>query len=470
MNNSSPIWQWSACELAAAIKNKEVSCREAVESCIQRMVVVNPHLNAVVIDLSDQALVMADAADAAVKAGGKLGPLHGVPVTVKVNTDVKGQPNSNGVPALAGNIAPDDAPVTLNMMNAGAIIIGITNTPEFSFRIVTENPLFGLTRNPWHDDFTCGGSSGGAAVSVASGICPIGQGNDIGGSLRLPSFCCGVSTIRPTLGRVPSYNPSQVEERSISAQLLSVQGPIAREVQDVRLALSVMSQQSPSDPWWVPAPMIGPVIEKPIRVAVCRKPCGLDLHPVVADAIEQSARFLSEAGYDICEVEAPYSEELSHLWMSLMLTEIKHFQEKIIQQIGSKDINGFFQSLNAHTRILDIEGYMKGLSRRTTLLREWLQFLETYPLVLSPLATLPAYGLNEDLAGEERVGELLSTLYTQFSINLLGLPAAVSPIGLNEGVPYGVQIVGSRYREDLCLDAAEAIEKRVGILPRQLWP
>ena len=161
MKKDNPLWQWSACDLAAAIRDGEISCREAVSSVIERMQEKYPDLNAVVIDLSEQALAQAQKADDMVRSGVQLGPLHGVPMTIKVNVDVKGQPNSNGLKALENFIAPDDSPVVRNVRKAGAIIIGMTNTPEFSMRMMTDNPLYGLTRNPWNAEFTCGGSSGG---------------------------------------------------------------------------------------------------------------------------------------------------------------------------------------------------------------------------------------------------------------------------------------------------------------------
>jgi amidase len=469
MTSSKPLWQWSACDLATAIKRRDISCEETVAASLDRMNEVNPHLNAIVISLAEEARAEATSADAAVKAGKEIGPLHGVPVTIKVNVDIKGKPNSNGVPALAENIAPEDSPVVHNLKKAGAIIIGITNTPEFSFRMVTDNPLFGLTRNPWHDDFTCGGSSGGAASATAAGISPIAHGNDIGGSLRIPAFCCGVPTIRPTQGRVPAYNPSQLEDRSISAQLMSVQGPIAREVRDVRLALSAMAQFSPYDPWWVPAPMEGPPIDTPVRVAVTRSLPNTDIDPVISQAIDKAAGYLADAGYQVEEVSAPFTEELFQLWISLLISETKQLQGAVMQEMASDDFNHLFENLYAHTKFLDLDGYMRGLAKRTSLLREWLLFLEKYPLVLAPLLLSPKYPIGFDICSVEETGKMLRTLFGSCSVNALGLPAVTAPIDLHEGVPHGVQIIGQKYREDLCLDAAEEIEKRVGILPRQLW-
>jgi amidase len=429
----------------------------------------NPDLNAVVIDLSDQAMAQAQKADDMVQSGGQLGPLHGVPMTVKVNVDVKGQPNTNGLKALANFIAPDDAAVVRNLKKAGAIIFGITNTPEFSMRMMTDNPLYGLTKNPWHSDFTCGGSSGGAASSVCAGIGPIAHGNDIGGSLRIPAFCCGVSTIRPTLGRVPAYNPSQVDERSMAAQLFSVQGPIAREVRDVRLTLAAMARRDVRDPWWVPAPLNGPALVNPIKVAVTKSPAGNTPHPVIAEAIDSAAKYLAGAGYVVEAVEAPFSEELSELWKSLIFSEMRLLLGQSISDYGSDAIQTFLNDCYETTRFLDNKGYMRALMARTRILRKWLLFLEDYPLVLAPLLLKPSFKVDEDLVGGEKGVELMSALEPSFSINALGLPSAAVPMGLHGGVPYGLQVVGQRFREDMCLDAAEIIERQVGILVKQLW-
>src|SRR5271166_6963304 len=246
-----PIWQWSAVETAAAIRDGLVTSEAVVQAHIDRMHAVNPALNAVVVDLGAQAIAAARAADRAKASGAALGKLYGVPVTVKVNIDVEGQANSNGVVAFKDNIAPGDSPVTANLKKSGAIIIGMTNTPEFSMRGFTDNKLHGMTKNPWDSAITCGGSSGGAGASMAAGIGAIAHGNDIGGSLRWPAYCNGIATIKPTQGRIPAFNPSAAAERPLMAQFMSAQGPLAREVRDVRLGLEVMSQRDMRDPWWV---------------------------------------------------------------------------------------------------------------------------------------------------------------------------------------------------------------------------
>ena len=211
------LWQLSACEAAQGIRDKRFTSEALVESVTQRMAAHNPRLNAVVLDLTEEALIQARVADACVKAQEATGPLHGVPVTIKSNIDVKGQPTPNGLPAFADLIAPDDSPVVTNLKRAGAIIVGRTNTPELSMRLTTDNPLHGRTYNPWDDQASPGGSSGGASSAGAAGFGPIHHGNDIGGSLRCPAFNCGLSTVKPTFGRVPTYMPSAPEERGMLA-------------------------------------------------------------------------------------------------------------------------------------------------------------------------------------------------------------------------------------------------------------
>jgi amidase len=424
----------------------------------------------VVIDLSDAALKQAAQADAARARGEALGPLHGVPVTIKINIDVEGQANSNGIPALKDNIAPGDSPVTANLRKAGAIILGLTNTPEFSMRGFTDNPLHGQTLNPWDPAITCGGSSGGAGASVALGIGAIAHGNDIGGSLRWPAFCNGVATIKPTQGRIPAYNPSAAAERPLMAQFMSAQGPLARSVADVRLGLEVMSQRDPRDPWWVPAPLEGPKPPAPIRVALAKLPADMRPDPAVMALVRQAADHLADAGYAVEEVEVPDLDGTWQLWADLLLTELVVLQKAQMWEVGSDRFKTALEGFIGLGTALDQEGYMKGIAQRSRVIRNWLAFLETYPVLLTPLSIAPVPGKDADLGGPAQVRKLFHhDLRFMGAMNLLGLPAAVVPVGLAGGAPAGVQLVASRYREDLCLDAAAAIEARTGTLLGQLW-
>ena len=249
----SELWRKGAVELAAMIRDREVSSREVVQAHLDRIEAVNPHLNAIVRLLADQALAAADAADRAVADGARLGPLHGVPFTVKENIDLAGTPTTQAIPALAEAVAPVDAPQVERLRAAGAIPLGRTNLPDFGLRVHTDSCLHGLTRNPWNPQRTAGGSSGGEAAALATGMSPFGLGNDLGGSLRNPAHCCGVASIKPSTGAVPAATVIPPEDYNISFQLMAVEGVLARRVADVRAAFTVIAGQHPRDPLSVPA-------------------------------------------------------------------------------------------------------------------------------------------------------------------------------------------------------------------------
>jgi amidase len=465
---SSDIWRWSAVETAEAIRSRKVSAQAVVAAHRARMAKVNPGINGVVVDLGEAALDAAKAADDAQARGAELGPLHGVPVTVKINIDLEGQANSNGVPGLAHMIAPGDSPVVANFRAAGAVILGMTNTPEFSLRAFTDNPLHGQTYNPWDPAITCGGSSGGGAASTAAGIGCVAHGNDIGGSLRWPAACNGVNTIKPTLGRIPAFNPSAPAERPPMAQLMSVQGPLCRTVADTRLALHALSRRDVRDPWWVPAPLEGPPV--PRRVAKAVIPSDMDCDAGVLALVDQAARHLADAGYEVVEAEVPDISGTWRLWCDLISTEIATVQVGQMRELGSPPFNRALDGILHMATILDAEGYMKAVASRARRLRDWLAFLETYPVILAPVSVQPTPAFDADLKGDAAVKKIFwNDLRFVGAISVLGLPVAVTPAGLLDGRPVGVQLIGSRYREDVCLEAAAAIEAQVGPLGPRLW-
>ncbi len=467
---SAPIWQWTAVQTAAAIRGGAISAEEAVKAAIERMNAVNPRLNAVVVDLSAEALKAAKAADRARAKGADLPPMHGVPITIKENVDYQGRPNPNGVPALMSQIAPSDSPVVRNLKKAGAIVIGLTNTPEFSFRAFTDNPLHGLTLNPWDEAITCGGSSGGAGAAVAAGIGTMGHGNDIGGSLRWPAHCNGIVTIKPTQGRIPAYNESAPAERPMLAHLMSAQGPLTRTVADARLALAAMSQRDPRDPWWVPAPLEGPKPRGPIKVALAKIPSDMKVDVSVRAALTQAADDLQKSGYRVEEVEVPDISGVWRTWADVLTTEVVALQEAGMMAVTSDDFKIAWAGMRKGANILDREGFMRATADRNAHIRRWQMFFEDYPVILAPTTVQPTPGPREDTISEDRVLEFFRDEIRFISaINLLGLPGAVVPVSINKGRPIGVQLIAGRYREDLALAAAEAIEKRAGMLVRHLW-
>ena len=467
---NAPIWQWTAVQTAAAIRNGAISAEEAVKAHVERMHAVNPKLNAVVVDLSAEAIKAARAADRARAKGADLPPLHGVPITIKENVDYEGRPNPNGVPALMSLVAPSDSPVVRNLKKAGAIVIGLTNTPEFSFRAFTDNPLHGLTLNPWDEAITCGGSSGGAGAAVAAGIGTIGHGNDIGGSLRWPAHCNGVVTIKPTQGRIPAYNESATSERPMLAHLMSAQGPLTRSVADARLALAAMSQRDPRDPWWAPAPLEGPKPKGPIKVALAKIPDDMKVDVSVRAALTQAADDLQKSGYRVEEVEVPDINGVWRTWADIITTEVVALQEAGMLAVTSDDFKIAWAGMRKGANILDRDGFMRATADRNAHIRRWQMFFETYPVILAPTTVQPTPGPREDTISEDRVFKFFHDEIRFISaINVLGLPGAVVPVTVHKGKPIGVQLIAGRYREDLALAAAEAIEKRAGMLVRHLW-
>jgi len=463
------LWQKSAVELAAGVRGRAFSCAEVMASVVGRIRALNPALNAIVTDLTEQATVEAAAADRTLAALSEPPPLFGVPITIKVNIDQEGQATTNGLPALANFMAPADSPVVRNLRRAGAIIVGRTNTPEVSMRATTSNPLHGRTSNPWHPEASPGGSSGGAGASAAAGFGPIHHGNDIGGSLRFPAFANGVVTVKPTQGRIPAFNPSATVERGLLAQLTSVQGAIARSVADVRLATRAMAAGDPRDPWWVPAPFEGEPLAKPIRIAVTRNSHGYPIHAGIVRLIDRAAEYLKDAGYEVVEVEPPSITEPARGWFAVLLTELKATLGPLIDQYGSEELRRIFGWYYEIGKLLDGDAYRVGMADRTRMMRAWNVFLDAYPLVLTPFLMRSTYPWNYDAQGLAQTKDLFDSAMYSYGINYLGLPAGVVPVDLVEDLPAGVQLVGRRYREDLILDAMATIEERAGSLVSRLW-
>lgn len=453
-----PLWRWQAVDLARAIRTRQISSRDAVLSCLERAHAVNPRLNALVQILDESALAAADEADKAVKRGDVLGSLHGVPVTTKVNVDQTGLATTNGIVALKDNIAKSDSPVVANLRKAGAVLFGRSNTPAFSMRWFTDNALHGQTLNPWSAGHTPGGSSGGASSAVASGMGPIAHGNDLAGSVRYPAYCTGIYGLRPSFGRVPAFLPSAPQERPLSPQLMSVQGPLARSVADIRIALQAMSQSDPRDPWWVPAPLDWPQRTGPIKVALSLD-CGeVKPAPEVVAAVRQAGQWLSEAGYVVEEVKTPSVAEAMDLWDLISRNENMLFIKPMIDSMGDEGIKRSFAAQFGGLPLLDMESHLRAMARRSTLIREWTLFMQDWPLVLGPMsAELPfAQGMDtETVEGSQRV---LRAQGPSFSLPVIGFPAISAPMGLVNGLPNGVQIMGARFREDMVMDAAGVLE------------
>ncbi len=457
-----PLWQWSATSLAKAIRDKRLSSQDVIQAHLDRIEAVNHKVNAVTIVLAEDALRTASEADKKISAGEKVGPLHGVPITIKENFDLVGSATTHGIVDLKDSMPETDAPVVAHLKQAGAIPIGRTNLPDFGLRWHTDNDLRGATLNPWDPSRTPGGSSGGEAVAIATGMSPLGVGNDMGGSLRYPAQCCGITAVRPSLGRVSRIATSIFPDPPLFyEQIASVNGPMARHVQDLRLALDVMSQADPRDPWWTPAPRLGSALPGPIKVALTTNPGGNAGDPVVAEGVRKAADILANAGYVVEEVDPPLVGESAQAVQQIADMEIESYLPGMLPMI-SADAKTFLEGLVGDTTP-DLPTFMKAIAKRYGIAQEWGLFMDRYLFVLGPISTLQPFEVGYDLQGPEQLKRIERSIELTEICNLLGLPSVAVPVGVAAGLPQGVQLIGPRFHEDLCFDAAEIIERQQGL-------
>ena len=447
----------SAAEVAAGVGSRDLSAVEVVEAHLHRISALNGRLNAIT-RVNDEALTEAEAVDQAIADGRRL-PLAGVPVTIKDNVDVAGQSTPNGVAALAEAIAPSDAPLVERLREAGAVVIGRTNTPEFSWRWHTDNPLFGATVNPWDAVLTPGGSSGGAAAALAAGIGCLAQGNDAGGSLRWPANCTGLSTIRPTIGRIAGNNATAPGERPLGIELAAVQGPIARSVADARLMLDVMAAEAWRDPSWVPAERLSGHRK---RVGWCLG-AGAEPHPEVVSAVELACEVLASSGWTVQPVTVPDLEASARDWATLINTDFHMTNRAAMVELGSPAIGAMLDVFDLVGPAVDIAGLYGVLARRAGQLREWQRLLTAeVDVVVLPVSMEPAWPAGDDATSRSRLEDIFAANTPLVAFNFLGLPVAAQPTGVVGRRPNGVQIVARRFAEDVALDAAAAIEATLG--------
>ena len=461
------ILDMDATELATAIASRKISSREAVEAHLRRLDAVNPQINAVVDVMREEALAAADAVDAGLARGESQGPLAGAPVTIKLNVDVAGRVSSLGLIALKDRIAETDSPAFANLRKAGAVAIGRTNIPDFSLRWHTDNALHGPTLNPCNPSLTVGGSSGGAAAAAAAGIGALAHGNDVAGSLRLPASACGVYGFKPTPGALPRYNASSPVEPSLAIQIGATEGVIARSSRDLRLGLAVLAATDARDPLARRAPPSDSADSRPCRVALFTGGAELGTAPEIVALVRRAAAWLEAEGYVVEERALPHLAELGELWMSILHAEVAGPARESMNAMASEGFRRSFTDTAACLPILDAEGYQEAWRRRHAILRAWSLFFEDFPIVLTPTSCQPTFDADHDTKGLETMREILRAYAPLAAIAGAGLPAISAPLGLAAGAPAGVQIVAGAFRDEACLVAAAALERRLGpTLPR----
>jgi amidase len=347
--------------------------------------------------------------------------------------------------------------VVANLRAAGAIPVARTNMPDMALRWHTDSGLIGPTINPWDAALTPGGSSGGEAVALATGMSLLGVGSDLGGSLRWPSQCAGTVALRPTHGRVPDAS-----ERAPGLRLLDVLGPVARRVEDLRLAFSVMAAPDPRDPWSVPVPPDhAPAAGRAVHVLTDM--AGVEYEPAVRDGLARAAGALADAGYRLVDGAPPglADERSTENWAGLMAADARRAWPEL-RPLVSPDGEGFMDLMFDRVPPVDQAGYAGLFVARDQLARSWSEYQLRTPLVLAPVYAGPVFAPGADLDGPASAERIVGALRATLVVNLLGLPSVAVPAGLRGGHPMGVQVIGPRFGDELCLRAAEAIEAATG--------
>lgn len=454
----SDLWRLQASELARLIQKRKVSAREAAQSALGRLEAVNPIIHAIVEHRPDEVLARADDIDRALARGEVVGPLAGVPVTVKINIDQAGFATTNGTKLQKDLIAKVSSPAVSNLEKAGAVLLGRSNSPTFALRWFTSNSLHGKTINPRNPSLTPGGSSGGGAAAVTAGIGHVALGTDIGGSVRYPAYACGVHGLRPSFGRVPAFNASS-PERAIGAQLMSAAGPMARSIDDLGLSLAALAAPDLRDPWHVAMPLIG--ADVPLRAALCLRPGGMAITPEVERGLIDAAGRLTDAGWTIETIDdTPPMVEAGQLQERLWLGDGFDALAQAVAQDGDPGAAAVIAAVRAKVESMPPDVVKTSLVRRTTITRQWREFLSQYAVLLVPVSSETPFPDDLDRQSQAGFDRVWDAQLTMRALPAMGLPALAMTTDIVDGAPIGVQIVAAHFREDLCLRAAKAIEER----------
>ena len=454
-------------EIAASISSKQISPLDLVESHLRRIESLQPILNAFVYLDADAARAQARAAEAAVSQNHRLGPLHGVPLTIKSCIDVAGWPCPAGSLLHKVYVPRSDAPLVSRLKAAGAILLGNTNTPEFLMAYETNNLLTGKTCNPWNLAYSSGGSSGGEAAAIAAGCSMGGVGSDGGGSIRVPAHFCGICGLKPTPGRIPStgHFPSGAG----AFGWIGVVGPMARTVADVRALFEVMAGPDAGDAHSAPVPFRS-YSEKELRatrIGLLQSPAIGNATPETRAAIDRAAKLLSDAGLSIEPLELAGLDRVLELWWFFFGPVIAHLlntnlagRESQLSPPLSPMLREYLSNATPREP-LSLDKFIQACAERDLLREKILRQMDRVPILLSPVSSAPAFRHGE---GNYNPGTgYRDTMRFSQWLNLTGLPGASVPVALsNEGLPIGVQIIGRPFEDELVLAVAEALEHSRG--------
>src|SRR5216684_402719 len=456
----------SASRIASEIRSKSISPVEAARVHLERIERLNPKLNALVDWQPDRVLQQARDAERAVMRGDVLGPLHGVPLSVKASIDVAGHRCEAGTRLRAGYVAVQDAPLVARLRTAGAVILGVTNTPELLMAWETDNLLYGRTNNPWDVSRTPGGSSGGEAAAIAAGMSVGGVGSDGGGSIRVPAHFSGICGLKPTPGRIPATGHFPVSAGPFA--LLGVVGPMARTVGDLKVLFEVMQGPDDGDPSAAPVPVRWPENDdlKGLRIGYFEDDGRTPVTPETRAAVRTAAEGLRRAGFQVQPFRPEELELARQLWWKIfgvaggmVLGPMMQGHEAEISPLLRR-FSSWTAAAPSHTG----ESLLDTWVQRDLVRMKIFAQMRKYPVLLCPVAAIPAFRHGE--CSWEVEGKIVQYLdawsYTEW-FNLLGTPAAVVPVGKSpEGLPIGVQIVARPWEEEIVLSVAAALEEQCG--------
>jgi Asp-tRNA(Asn)/Glu-tRNA(Gln) amidotransferase A subunit family amidase len=458
----------SAREIAAKIRGKEISPVEVAQAHLDRIERLNPKLNAFIDWQPEGVLAQARAAEMAIRRnnGDGLGPLHGVPLSIKSSIDVSGHRCETGSRLRAGHIAVADAPLVARLRAAGAVILGVTNAPELLMAWETDNLLYGRTNNPWDVTRTAGGSSGGEAAAIAAGLSAGGVGSDGGGSIREPAHFCGICGLKPTPGRIPSTG--HYPKAGGPFALLGVVGPMARNIEDVRLLFEVMAGWDDADPCSAPVVVreIHETVVEKIAIGFFEDDGRTPVTEETREAVRLAAFTLMSCGFHVDAFRPEGLEEARQRWWeffgtagAMMLEAEVRGRESELSPI-LREFRAWTGAAPAHSG----ESLLAAWLGRDAIREKILMQMRKYPVLICPTASIPAFrhGEREWQVDGKTVKYLDAWSYCEW-FNLLGFPAAVVPVGYSaEGLPIGVQVVGRPWEEEVVLEVAARLEKGSG--------
>lgn len=478
--------EMSSVELARGIRNQQFTSVQVVEHFLERIDALNPALNAIVILRADEARQKARQADKAIQRGDSTGPLHGVPMTIKETFEINGWPTTAGHGKLKDHISPRTAPAVQRLIDAGAIIVGKTNIPELAGDLQSFNGIYGTTNNPWNTDMTSGGSSGGAAAALASGMIPLELGSDLAGSIRTPAAFCGIYGLKTTYGLVPLRGHVPSAPGSLGQRDISVTGPMARHLDDIEQALDLIAgpERPASDAWSITLPAAKTSRLGDLKIATWLSDPYCEIDNEMADALNRVVDLLRNQGAHIDDTARPDAMTLegSHalyydMLASSMGAGLNEATRNKLLELANTSTTDDYRTRFARGATQSHGLWLKQDEKRAQLQNNWLTFFDNFDLMICPVVNTPAFPHDHSQPATSRTLTINGKPQVYMDVTvwaglaaIAGLPALSIPIGTTEsGLPLAAQLIGPAYSEKELIRIGQLIGGHLhpGGLP---WP